>query len=262
MHKVLETEESMQKVERWNFRRMVTIVFGCMIVASAIAARAPAIDTLVRLILLSTLGVGIFTALLYVAPYLLAHPRSLYPAFFFIVLIIVWMVLADRPPKADMLQTRYVSRLRAFEGVRFAPGGETHRGIDCSGLARTAMWQAMLHEGIKEANPRLVGINFWRFWWRDMSAQDMLEGKYGYTRVVGRADKIAGCDTSELEIGDMAITGDGAHVLIYIGKNQWADAAPDYRKVHIGKAPVSSERGWYNVPVVFVRWWIFEDTKN
>lgn len=245
----------------WAFRRLCLLVFGILLVASAVAVRAPVMSNSVRLILVVTFLFGCFTGLLYLIRVFSEHSRLLYPAFFFLAFLAVWAVLGSRPPEEAMLRQRYCSRLRSFEGVRYVWGGETSRGIDCSGLARTALWQAMLHEGIKEANPHLLGPVLWKFWWRDMSARDILQGKYGYTHAIGEAEQVAGYDTSRLNPGDMAVTSDGVHVLIYSGKGQWIDAAPDDAEVTISKAPANSKRGWYRVPVTFVRWRILEEAR-
>ena len=166
----------------------------------------------------------------------------------------VWAVLGNQPPEVVELRDRYMWRLHTYQGAPYLWGGETDDGIDCSGLARAAMWQAMLYEGLSEFNSGLLGPKLWRFWWRDMSARAILEGEYGYTEVIGHADQLAGYPTGLLELGDMAVTDDGIHVMIYFGDDKWIEASPDDLKVVANKAPADSHRPWFRRPVTLVRW--------
>ena len=213
----------------------------------------------VRGILAAMLLAGLFTAFLFILKLFSARPRALYPAIFIVGLFITWAVLANKPPDVASLRDHYKSRLRAFLGTRFRRGGETTRGIDCSGLARAAFWQAILFEGFEELNPRILGPNLWRFWWRDISAEAILEGEYGYTKVIGDAPKLAGHDHYWLEVGDMAVTSSGAHMLIYCGDGRWIEASPDDGKVVVNRATADSRRPYFNCRVTFVRWWLFQE---
>lgn len=243
-----------------DLRRLSAWTFAILIAASAIAVRImPVMDATVRGILAAMLLSGLFTAFLFLLKLFSARPRALYPAIFIIGLFITWAVLANKPPDTASLRVVYKSRLRAFLGTRFSWGGETTGGIDCSGLARAAFWQAILFEGFEDLNPRLLGPNLWRFWWRDMSAEAILEGEYGYTHVVGKADKLAGHDNFWLQVGDMAVTSDGMHVLIYYGHGRWIEANPEDHRVVVNKATAGSKRPYFNTRVTFVRWWLFHE---
>lgn len=240
-----------------NFRTVCVWIFGAMLVASAVADRMAVTTASVRLLLVCTVLFGLFTGLVHLVRFLFTRPGSLYPSLFFLALLVTWAVLANKPPNQAMLRAAYVSRLTAFSGCRYLEGGETNRGIGSSGLARVALWQAMLKEGVREVNPRLLGPVLWKFWWRDLGASDIATGKYGYTRVVDTAPKLAGYDTSKLRVGDVAAAG-GAHVLIYYGRGEWIEANPDEQRVVVASAHAGSKRSWFNVPVTIVRWWIFE----
>lgn len=241
------------------FRRLCAWIFAGLLAAVAITVRLSIMTSGVRILLVGTIIFGLFTGLIYLIKLPGSHPRALYPGLFFIALFIVWMTLANRPPNVPLLRATYVKRLMKFEGTRYVWGGETTGGIDCSGLARSAMWQAMLIEGGREVNPELLGKNFWRFWWRDMNAEAILAGKYSYTKTIGQAPKLAGYNTSDLEQGDMAVAGNGVHVLIYLGQGRWIEASPDDMKVVVNKAPANSKHAWFNVPITFVRWKILQE---
>lgn len=148
----------------------------------------------------------------------------------------------------------YRACLCSFRGTRYVWGGETHIGIDCSGVARTALCDALLLEGLREGNPRLLGATLWRFWWRDMSARDMGEGKYHYTRHVGAVKQLAGMDTRPLVVGDLAVSSRGEHVLIYIGERQWIEANPGDGRVAVNRADVQSPRFYFAHPMNICRW--------
>ena len=47
------------------------------------------------------------------------------------------------------LSAAYIGCLKRYEGAKYVWGGETNRGIDCSGLVRCGLMDAYLHEGIQ-----------------------------------------------------------------------------------------------------------------
>lgn len=240
-----------------TFRALCAWILGILLAACGVGVRVSPMTGHVRLLLVVTLMFSVFTGIVFLFSVIGRRPATVFPAVFFAAFMIVWTVLGSKPADVDQLRGVYFKRLSAFIGVPFVWGGETNVGIDCSGLARSALWQAMVREGIKEVNPRLLGMNFWEFWWRDMSARDIEDGKYGYTRVLGYAPKLAGYNTSKLKIGDMAVA-DKTHVLVYYGEGQWIEASPGDRKVVVNKAPAGSKRGYFTVPVTLVRWRILD----
>jgi len=251
------TEQTEQTAPRRHFRDWCLWAFAALIAVSAVSLRVSVMNAPVRFLLAATIAVGILTWLLYLIAYLNEHPRLFFPVVFFALLLLTWAVLGNKPPNVEMLRRGYVRRLSAFEGAGFLRGGETKSGVDSPGLARAALWETMLKQGITQVNPRLLGPTLWKFWWRDMSARDLVDGKHGYTRVIGHAPKLAGYDTRRLQLGDMAIAGN-THVLIYYGQGRWMEANPDEQRVVVNEASAASRRPWFGTPVTIVRWWIFE----
>lgn len=241
---------------RFAYRRVFLWIFGLLLAATALALRIAQMDIYVRSLIVATLVVGIVTGLIHLIKLFESYPKLLYPTILIIGMGILWGALANKPPNEAALRECYLKQLNSFKGARYVSGGETHNGIDCSGLARAALWQSMLKEGIKEFSPYLLGPLLWKFWWRDISAMDIATGKYGYTKYVDTADKLAGYDHSWLNRGDLAVAGGGSYVLIYMGDAQWIEANPDDGKVVLNKATAGSRRPYFNMKVSIMRWWI------
>lgn len=219
--------------------------------------RASIITTPVRLLFFATFAIGVIALVLTVIRVIRRKPRLAYIFAALIVLVAGWFLTGERSTDTGSLRAVYISELTAFKGVPYVLGGETGFGIDCSGIARAALLSAMLKQGVSHRNYKLLGPALWRFWWRDLGANDLGEQRYGYTRIIGHADKLAGYDTRRLKPGDMAIAS-SSHVLIYLGNDNWIEANPGDAKVVINPAPSNSKRGWFRVPVVLVRWWILD----
>ncbi len=259
MDESADPQTEVKSTRRWSLRRVCAWMFIALIVASAVAVRQPVMNTTVRGILAGTLLFGLFTAFVYLFSFFAGRPRALYPAIFILGLFVTWIVLGSKPPYVNLLRDTYVGRLRSFDGAPYRHGGEIVTGIDCAGLARSGLWQAMAFDGVRTLNPRLLGPMLWEFWWRDVDARDLLDGKYGYTRKIGHANRLAGYDSLLLEKGDMAVTDDGGHVMIYLGNGRWVEANSDDTKVVINKAPAGTKRKRFNVPVTLVRWWVLDE---
>jgi hypothetical protein len=168
------------------------------------------------------------------------------------VVIGFWPQQAHSIPK---LQSAYVASLRSYIGTKYVWGGENARGIDCSGLVRRAMLDALLSRGWQEKNPSL-----WRsaaeIWWNDCAARNMKEGedgRYGEQFAASNLNQLA---YSRLSIGDLAVTKSGVHVLAFVGGKTWIQADPNLvnggDKVILTTAP--SESGWFKQGIVICRW--------
>jgi len=247
----------MKNIATWNLRSISWKVSLWLLAISAVVMVASYTDPAVRLLYLVTLLWLGFTGIVYCWKPFVTHPWLRYAVTAIVLLLAGWFIFGGRPVNREHLRQAYLARLRSFTGAHYLWGGEGHVAIDCSGLARTALWEAMLTTGIAEHNPRLLGPQCWSFWWHDVGSHALEDGTHGYTRVIGHAIRLGGYHNAELRPGDVAIASH-VHVLIYLGDDRWIEANPEDGKVVINPATENSTRGYFNVPVTLVRWRMLE----
>jgi hypothetical protein len=168
-----------------------------------------------------------------------------------VALVVAAFAAPGREYDRDALRAAYVDSLRGYENVKYVWGGEGRRGVDCSGLVRCGLMNACLKRGILTANPALIRAAA-SIWWNDASAKAMGEGWKGYTAAYGEAKSPNAARTEKLSPGDLAVTTNGLHVLVFLGGKEWMQAAPEVGHAAIFKAP--SENSWMKQPVKLVRW--------
>jgi len=155
---------------------------------------------------------------------------------------------------ANELRQDYVRRMAKFEGTKYFWGGESSRGIDCSGLPRRALRDALLAYGVQHFNG-LAFRDYVEQWWFDASAKALSEGYRDYTSPVGITGTIQKMDYSGLAPGDLAVTTSGVHVLAYAGGGRWIQADPGVGAV-VTLDGRTGDSGWFLTPVTLHRWQI------
>lgn len=175
----------------------------------------------------------------------------------FTLLVVGFLCLPARNhPDPEALRDAYVVALQRYEKVRYHWGGETVRGIDCSGLIRRGWGDALLVRGFRTLDPGLVRAAI-SLWWNDCTASALGKGHQGLTRPVVEAPSLNSLPsdaavTSRLRPGDLAVTASGLHILAYLGDHRWIQADPYEGEVITLPAP--AENNWYGTPVRIVRW--------
>ncbi|MHC4848119.1 MAG: NlpC/P60 family protein, partial [Planctomycetota bacterium] len=126
------------------------------------------------------------------------------------VLLIVPLVLAvpfllpARAIDRENLRRDYVQRLTSLEGTRYVWGGESPLGIDCSGLPRHALRQALFSHGLRNLDGGSLRKGL-ELWWFDASARALAEGYRRYTTPLPVAGTVESMDYSKLAAGDLAV---------------------------------------------------------
>jgi len=148
------------------------------------------------------------------------------------------------------LRFEYTCALKQYRGVKYYWGGESPKGIDCSGLVRRGLIDSFFVNGIKTLNPRLVRYSLW-LWWNDCTAKDI--GKcIGFTSYITNTPNLNKLDPNTILPGDLAVTDSGSHILANLGDRMWIEADPLIGKVVVISTP--SENVCFFEPMKIVRW--------
>lgn len=160
-------------------------------------------------------------------------------------------LLPGRPESADVLRPEYVRAISSYTGTRFVWGGETHLGVDCSGLVRCGLFEADFTRGLATFNPALMREGL-ALWWYDSSADALMHEYRRNSHLVQSVPDLNTLDYSRIQPGDFAVMSGGNHVMAYIGDRTWIEADPSDGKVVQVKIPTS--RIWFEQPVNILRW--------
>jgi hypothetical protein len=158
---------------------------------------------------------------------------------------------------AATLRIDDATALRRYEGVTYSWGGESFKGIDCSGLVRRGVVDASFCRGVRSFDPALVRYSLW-LWWHDCTARDLGDGYRRMTVRVLETPSINALDDSRILPGDLAVSGDGVHVISYLGDHIWIEADPTEGRV-ISLSTPSADNFWFKTPMKIMRWSILGD---
>lgn len=172
--------------------------------------------------------------------------------------IVVFLVLPGKSTvDRDALRQAYREAMMGYEGTRYVWGGEGLFGIDCSGLVRKGLEDALMSQGFVSLNSRLIRESN-ALYWNDTTAKVIGEGYSGRTALVTTCPSLNTLDYSLLLPGDLAVTENGVHVMAYLGDKMWIAADPGEGKVTRFAIP-EKENAYFSVPMRIVRWKILAD---
>ena len=177
-------------------------------------------------------------------------------ALLFILPPLLVALAPDRPIDCGGLQAEYVHCLQRFKSVPYVWGGETHTGIDCSGLVRAGLVDAEIEVGIKTVNPRLLR-HAAGLWWNDSSALALGDEFQGRTIRTVMVHSLNAADYAAIRPGDIAIIDEGKHAMVYIGERNWIEASPTENRVVVVQAP-SAQDVYFDMEAQIVRWRIMD----
>ena len=239
-------------VSRYNrvfygpIRKIKYLALVAFIVVYIILWILPAKYTLTRTASALSL-VGIYISLLLVSWRIIWVRAGLIAIMMFFA---VFLILPIGEVEGQISGESYSTELKKYENTNYVWGGENFIGIDCSGLIRRPLIDLTLRESVKRINPSMLRYGL-SLWYNDASARYMATGYDNRIEKLYENLTINDLKNKIVNLGDIAITVNGVHVLAYIGNNEWIQSDPTDMKVTINKSSANSP--WFNQPVNIYR---------
>ncbi len=237
-----------------NLRRLILLLTIGSVVALVLLNLDPVSTRAHRLLILCSMAGVCFGPLFLLWKFVAARVVFLTLPF----LLLAPFLLPGKDIDQKALGDDYMKRIVTYEGIVYHWGGENRRGVDCSGLPRKAMRDALLFQGLRSLNGRCSRL-FLKQWWNDASAKALAESYLGYAMPTGEKGTIAAMGYDPLQPGDLAVTEDRRHVLIFLGGEDWIQADPSAEKVTIDNGR-TGKSDWFVVPVTIHRWSILMES--
>jgi len=178
-------------------------------------------------------------------------PKLKWTSLVIIFVPLAFLILPGRNIDTERVRKTYTKSLQSFVGTRYVWGGENQLGIDCSGLVRRGLINALMKEGVFTLNPRAVRAGLF-VWWNDASARAMRDQYLEMTDSLCAAMSLNRFDHSQLRPGDLAVTADGVHVMAYLGDERWVEADPAFAKVVVLRKGENDQ--WLQTDIELLRW--------
>lgn len=172
------------------------------------------------------------------------------------ILACIPFLLPSRAIDATELRADYLQALTRYEGSTYYWGGENKRGIDCSGLPRRSLRDALLRYGIAHANGKAFRLAAEQ-WYYDTSAKALGEGYRNFTKNLAIEGTVLLIDSSTLQAGDLAVTKNGIHTMVYLGEGKWIQADPGIGAVATLHSR-NDQNTWFDAPITMHRWTILD----
>jgi len=166
--------------------------------------------------------------------------------------LLVGFLALPQQSSRTALREDYIVGLKRYEGVTYYWGGESYKGIDCSGLIRRGLIEAAFWRGCKSFSSALIRYAIW-LWWNDCTAENLGEDNNRMTLHLLDTPAINQLDHSRILPGDLAVTASGVHIMAYLGSNYWIEADPLAHRVITISAPCETN-AWFIEPMKIMRW--------
>ncbi|NLI59002.1 MAG: C40 family peptidase [Clostridium sp.] len=224
------------------------IAFTLLIIATIALFMNPINRTATNLLMITSL-IALWIYILF-----LTYKNKIIKITLILLPIILLAFLSLNGPLIDkeFVRDEYVNSLKKYNGTKYLWGGETSLGIDCSGLVRRGLIDTYIRLGILNMSPQYIRKGIY-LWFNDLSAEALGNEYRNYTTLILSNQTLNNTDYEKIKKGDIMVTTNGIHTMVYIGNQEWIQADPAKQRVFISKAP-DENNPWYKASSNILRW--------